>query len=127
VTESAVISIVDDDAFARRGLGDLILSLGYRARTFVSAEEFLQSGRIDETSCLITDLHMPGLSGLDLLSRLRREGRRIPVILVTDDRSESHRARALAEGAIGFLFKPFVEQSLIDCLATAIEPERLKA
>jgi len=116
-----MICIVDDDAWARSGLGDLILSLGYRARTFGSAEEFVQSGSIDKTSCLITDLHMPGLSGLELQSRLRSEGRRTPIIFVTAYPSEKHRALAFADGATGFLVKPLDEQSLIDCLALAIE------
>ena len=69
-----MISIVDDDAWARSGLADLILSLGYEVRSFESAEQFIQSDSIKDTACLITDLHMPGISGLDLQSFLRREG-----------------------------------------------------
>lgn len=115
-----VISIVDDDAWARSGLEDLILSLGYKTLTFESAEQFIQSGDIDQTACLITDLQMPGWSGLELQSHLRREGYRIPIIFVTAFPTEQHRARALEDGAIGFLNKPFDAQSLVDCLAHAV-------
>jgi FixJ family two-component response regulator len=77
------ISIIDDDQTVREATGDLVQSLGYEVLTFESAERFLESGRLAETSCLIADLHMPGLSGLDLQSRLIAEGQRIPVIFVT--------------------------------------------
>ena len=115
-----VISIVDDDAWARSGLEDLILSLGYKTLTFESAEQFIQSGDIEQTTCLITDLQMPGWSGLELQSHLRREGYRTPIIFVTAFPTEQHRARAFEEGAIGFLNKPFDAQSLVDCLAHAV-------
>lgn len=115
-----VISIVDDDAWARDGLKDLVLSLGYKALTFESAEQFVQSGNIRDTACLITDLQMPGLSGLELQARLRSEGHQTSVIVVTAYPTEQQRARALQDGAIGFLTKPLDEQSLIDCLARAV-------
>jgi FixJ family two-component response regulator len=115
-----VISIVDDDAWARSGLEDLVLSLGYKTLTFESAEQFVQSGEIKQTACLITDLQMPGWSGLELQSHLRREGYRTPIIFVTAFPTEQHRARAFEEGAIGFLNKPFDAQSLVDCLAHAV-------
>ena len=116
----AVISIVDDDAWARSGLADLILSLGYEVRAFESAEQFIESDSIKETACLITDLHMPGLSGLDLQSHLRRKGHRTPVIFVTAYPNDKHREQALAEGAVGFLTKPYDERSLVACLTQAI-------
>src|SRR5215468_701309 len=112
------ISIIDDDQFAREATGDLVQSLGYEVLTFESAEGFLESGRLAETSCLITDLHMPGLSGLDLQSRLIAEGQRIPVIFVTPE--ERFRRRAMNAGAVGFLSKPFDEESLISSLETAL-------
>jgi FixJ family two-component response regulator len=115
-----VISIVDDDAWARSGLEALIQSLGYKTLTFESAEQFVQSGDIKQTTCLITDLQMAGWSGLELQSHLRREGYRTPVIFVTAFPTEKHRARALEEGATGFLTKPFDVQSLVDCLAHAV-------
>src|SRR3954462_5119243 len=104
--EISVICIVDDDAWARSGLEDLVLSLGYDARSFESAEQFVDSEFIPQTTCVITDLHMPGLSGLDLQARLRSEGHKIPVIFVPAYPNDAHRARAFAEGAVGFLTKP---------------------
>jgi FixJ family two-component response regulator len=115
-----VICIVDDDPWARSGLEDLVLSLGFPARTFESAEQFAQSDVIPDTKCVITDLHMPGLSGLDLQNRLRTDGHNIPVIFVTAYPNETHRARAFAQGAVGFLTKPYDERSLVDCLRRAI-------
>ena len=120
VANTPVISIVDDDAWSRSGLEDLVLSLGYRTRTFESAERFMESGDVADTDCLITDLRMPGWSGLELQSHLRRAGHRIPTIFVTTYPNDAQRARALEEGAIGFLDKPFDEQALIACLARAV-------
>jgi len=118
---SAMITIVDDDDFVRESLRDLLESLGYAVSTFESAERFLQSGRLPETSCLISDVKMPGLSGLDLQSRLLAEGRRIPVIFITAFPEERFRIRARSAGAVGFLIKPLDEGSLISCLETALQ------
>ena len=115
-----VISIVDDDVWARSGLADLIVSLGYEVRAFESAEQFIESDSIKDTRCLITDLHMPGISGLDLQSFLRRKGHSTPIIIVTAYPSDKHRQQALAEGAVGFLTKPYDERSLLACLTRAI-------
>ena len=120
MTDLPVICIVDDDCWARSGLEDLILSLGYKARSFASAEQFVESGAVAHAKCLITDLHMPGVNGLDLQSRLRREGHRIPIIFVTAYPNETHRTRALGDGALAFLAKPYDEQSLVDCIKLAI-------
>ena len=120
VANIPIVSIVDDDAWSRNGLEDLVLSLGYRALTFESAEQFVQSGNIEQTDCLITDLRMPGWSGLELQSHLRRAGHRIPTIFVTTYPNDAQRARALEEGAIGFLDKPCDEQALIACLVRAV-------
>jgi FixJ family two-component response regulator len=116
-----VITIVDDDAWARSGLADLILSLGYEVRAFESAEQFIQSDSIGDTACLITDLNMHGLSGLDLQAHLRRQGHDTPVIFVTAFPDDKHRQQALADGAVGFLTKPFDEKSLVACLTRAIQ------
>ena len=116
-----VISIVDDDAFVRLATENLLLSLGFGVVTFESAEKFLESGRIDDTSCLIVDVQMPGLTGLDLQRRLIDLGKRVPVIFVTAFSSERARAQALEAGAVGFLRKPFGEDSLIDCLSRALD------
>ena len=120
VANIPIISIVDDDVWSRNGLADLVLSLGYRALTFESAEQFVQSGNIRDTDCLITDMRMPGWSGLELQSHLRRAGHSIPTIFVTTYPNDAQRARALEEGAIGFLDKPCDEQALIACLARAV-------
>jgi len=117
--DHTLISIVDDDALTRDGIRELVESLGYQARTFDSAKHFLESDVIAETSCLITDLQMPGLNGLELQETLRSQGCCIPIILITAFPNEKHRYRALEGGALGFLSKPFDETSLIQCLTTA--------
>jgi FixJ family two-component response regulator len=121
MSKDTLISIIDDDALARDGIGALVESLGYNVITFTSAEHFLQSDVIAETTCLITDLQMPGLSGLELQETLRSQGYHTPVILVTGYPSENHRTRALENGAIGFLSKPFDDRSLIEYLTVAIK------
>ena len=123
MSENVLISIIDDDALARDGIQALIESLGYKAVSFSSAEHFLASSAIAETTCLITDLQMPGLSGLELQEALRSQGHRMPVILITAYPNESRRNRAIACGAVGFLSKPFDDASLIECLATAIKSQ----
>ena len=119
--KALMISIVDDDCFVREATGDLVQSLGYNVLTFPSAEHFLESGRVEDTACLITDLQMPGLSGLDLQSHLRAEGHRTPVIFITAFPEERFRERALCAGAVGFLSKPFDDKSLINCLEIALK------
>jgi FixJ family two-component response regulator len=117
MSENALISIVDDDALARDGIRELVESLGYNAVTFTSAEHFLQSDVIAETACLITDVQMPGLSGLELQEALQSQGHLTPVIVITAYPNEKHRIRALENGAVGYLNKPFDEQTLLECLA----------
>jgi FixJ family two-component response regulator len=119
--EDELISIIDDDALARDGIRELVESLGYKAASFSSAEHFLTSSAMAETTCLITDVQMPGLSGLELQEALRSQGHRTPVILMTAYPNESRRNRAIAGGAVGFLSKPFDDTSLIEYLAAAIE------
>ena len=119
MSEVPLIAIADDDALARDGIRELVVSLGHEAITFTSAEHFLQSDLIAETTCLITDLQMPGQSGLELQEALRSRGYQMPVILVTAYPNDKHRARALNNGAVGFLSKPFDEGSLIECLTVA--------
>jgi FixJ family two-component response regulator len=119
-----MISIVDDDALVREGIGDLVKSLGYAALTFASAEDFLKSGRVHETSCLITDLQMPGLKGLDLQSHLLEAQYATPVIFVTAFPTNKARNQALRAGAVAFLSKPFEEESLIGSIETAVELDR---
>ncbi len=116
-----MIAIVDDDDVVRGAMKSLMRSLGYDASTFGSAEEFLQFEKISSTSCLITDLHMPGLSGLDLQDRLIAEGHRFPIIFLTAYPNEDVRVRAMRAGAIGFLSKPYSHNHLLDCLDKALK------
>jgi FixJ family two-component response regulator len=120
VRRSLLISIVDDDESVRKAIDALVRSLGYCAATFASAEEFLNSDRLTDTSCLITDLRMPGMSGVELQCRLVAQCRTIPTIFITAFADETTRARVLAAGAVGFLSKPFNEESLLNCLDKAL-------
>jgi FixJ family two-component response regulator len=116
----SVISVVDDDASVRVATDNLLSSHGYLVRTFTSAEEFLQSPHFDDCACVVADVQMPGLSGLDLLAHVRAQGYPLPVILITAFPEESIRASALKAGAICFLAKPFAAPALIDCVETAL-------
>ena len=115
-----LISIVDDDESQRESTKGLVRSLGYQAATFASAEEFLRSDSVDNTSCLITDVQMPGLSGIELQRGLIARGVEMPTIFITAFPEEGTRLRALTAGAFGYLGKPFSEESLIKCLDKAL-------
>ena len=119
--DCARIAIVDDDEAVRDATGQLLQSLGFQASTFESAAEFLKSEAIQATSCLITDLHMPGLSGLDLQDQIIARGHRIPIIFITAYSNEHARTRALKAGAVGFLSKPYNPEHLLDCLDKALK------
>src|SRR5215472_7458624 len=121
MSKAPLISIVDDDALARDGITELVESLGYKTTAFESAEDFLKSDVVADTACLITDLQMPGLSGLELQEALQSLGHQTPVIVITGYPNEKHRTRALENGAVGYLSKPLDEQTLIDCLTVAIK------
>ena len=114
-----VISIVDDDASMRESLTSLLRSHGFAVLTFASAEEFLQSGQAPATRCLLLDVRMPGMSGLELQERLAG-GRRTPIIFLTAHGDEQARARALRAGAVDFLSKPFSEHALLDAVRAAL-------
>ena len=115
-----VISIVDDDKSVRDATKSLVRSLGYNAVTFGSAAEFLESAYVATTACLITDVQMPGLSGIELNDHLIAIGHDIPVIFVTAFPDERLRARIDSNNAIGYLHKPFKESRLIECIDTAL-------
>ena len=115
-----MISIIDDDAFVRVATDGLVRSLGYRTTTFASAEDYLQSDRINDISCVITDVQMPGLSGVELQSVLLARGAPTPMIFITAFPEEKVRRRVLEAGAIGFLSKPFDDEHLIEHLQTAL-------
>ena len=108
-----MISIIDDDKSVRDAATMLLKSLGYPTATFASAEEFLQSGCLHDTGCLITDVQMPGMSGVDLQSHLIANGHHTPVIFVTAYPNETTRELVLSAGAFGYLRKPFREENLI--------------
>jgi FixJ family two-component response regulator len=118
------ISVVDDDPSVCEGLLDLLNSMGFAAETFRCADEFLKSGRVDDTSCLITDVQMPGMSGLDLHEHLVRSGRTVPTILLTAFPRPADQARALRGGVKCYLPKPFSEEDLLSCIRTALAPPR---
>jgi FixJ family two-component response regulator len=115
-----VISIVDDDESFRRAMTLFVKSLGHRVAAFGSAEEFLASDRLDETACLISDLQMPGMSGVELQDRLLTDGYRLPIIFVAADQESKARGTALASGALAFLSKPFSADTLIAHLERAL-------
>ena len=120
LANAPMISIIDDDTFVRQSMNDLVQSLGYKTAIFPSAEHFLESGDLSETSCLITDLQMPGLSGLDLQNHLLANGNRTPIIFITAFPEEESRNRALRAGAVGFLTKPCNDEALISCIEIAL-------
>jgi FixJ family two-component response regulator len=120
----SVISVIDDDASVRAATSNLLSSHGYPVDTFASAEEFLQSARLDDSSCVIADVQMSAMSGLDLLIHMRAQGYAAPFIFITAFPEESIRARALKAGAICFLAKPFAGPALISCLEAALKRHR---
>ena len=119
--ELPLLSMVDDDESMRESLPDLIREFGFAARAFSSAEEFLSSGSVDETSCLILDVAMPGMSGPELFQELKRRGEEIPTIFITAQKDEAIRARVLEQGAVGFLIKPFSDADLLAAIKTALK------
>jgi len=119
--ERPFISIVDDDESVRESLPDLLKEFGFTPRAFSSAEEFLSSGCVDETSCLILDIAMPGMSGPQLQQELGRRGQAVPIIFITGHRDETVRAQLLKQGAAGFLLKPFSDSALLAALKSALQ------
>lgn len=122
VLNSLLISVVDDDESVREALEGLMRSVGIAVKTFPSAEEFLKSEHVGDTSCLIVDLRMPGMSGLDLQRRLITDRQGMPVIFITAHGSDSvARAEALRNGAHAFLDKPLSEDALLKAVRSALE------
>ena len=119
-----VISIVDDDESVREAIESLIKSVGFNAKAFASAEELLNSKHIEDTSCLILDMRMPGMNGLELQRRLAADGYGIPIIFISAHSDDQIRAQALEEGAVDFLFKPFSEKALVDAVHVALGPSK---
>ena len=115
------ISIVDDDDSVREALKSLIDSVGFRVEAFASGEEFLNRPDISQTDCLITDVRMPGMSGLELQERLNAAGAAIPIVFISAHDDTEARARAMRGGAIDFLQKPFSEDSLLNAIDACLD------
>jgi FixJ family two-component response regulator len=115
-----LVTVVDDDESVRESLPDLLREFGFSARAFASAEEFLRSDAARQSRCLVLDVAMPGMNGLDLQRELARRGLAIPIVFITAQKDEVVRARALAQGAAGFLHKPFSDSALLEALRSAM-------
>jgi FixJ family two-component response regulator len=119
-SERVRVSVVDDDESVRESLPDLLKEFGFDACTFSSAQEFLESGYANRSGCLILDIAMPGMTGLDLQKELQVRGNRIPIIFITAQTDVAVRARALEQGAIRVLLKPFNDTDLLDAVQAAL-------
>ena len=116
-----LVAIVDDDDLMRSALQGMLKSVGLRSQAFASAEEFLNSGQHRQTACLITDIRMPGMSGLELQAKLNAEHCRIPTIFITAHGDTKMRMQALRAGAVEFLAKPFDDDALLGSVRAALE------
>jgi FixJ family two-component response regulator len=126
LNKASLISIVDDDSVVRGAIESLVKSYGFLACTFASANAFLQSGLGAETSCLISDVQMPDIDGVELQDRLADLGLSIPTIFITAYPDDDVRTRVLSAGAVCFLHKPFDPQSLIRCINDALNRQTKK-
>ena len=115
-----LISIIDDDESMREAIKGLMRSLGYRVEVVASAQEFLSSRLVRRTSCVIADMQMPGMTGLELYQRLSASGKPIPTILITAYPDDGVRERAFSAGVVGYLSKPFEEDDLLACVRSAL-------
>src|SRR5262245_53940594 len=120
--KTQLVSVVEDDRFFRDSMGRLMRSMGYTVEAFPSAADFLASPRLAETACLIADIHMPTMTGIELYRHLIDVGRAIPTILVTAYPNDVDRARALNDGVVCYLGKPVNEQELLRCLRATLTP-----
>jgi len=119
--KTKLVAIVDDDDLMRSALQGVVKSAGLPSQAFASAEEFLKSGELDQTACLIADIRMPGMSGLELQAKLNAEQCRIPTIFITAHGDTKMRMQALRAGAVEFLAKPFDDESLLSSVRAALE------
>src|SRR6202034_3033041 len=119
--EAKLVAIVDDDDLIRSALQGMLKSVGFPSQAFASAEEFLKSGQQQETACLIADIRMPGMSGLELQAKLNAEHCRIPTIFITAHGDTKMRMQALRAGAVEFLAKPFDDEVLLGSVRAALE------
>jgi len=121
ISKTGIVAIVDDDELARQALDSLLKAAGFMTETFASAEDFLDSIPMNSTTCLILDVRLPGISGIELQRRLRSKNSGIPIIFVTAHGDVSTRERAMVGGAVGFLNKPVRQQALLDAIHAALE------
>jgi FixJ family two-component response regulator len=119
--KGSMVAIVDDDDLMRGALQGLLKSVGLRAQAFASAEEFLNSGQQHEVGCLVADIRMPGMSGLELQAKLNADQCRIPTIFITAHGDEKMRMQALRAGAVEFMAKPFDDEALLESVRAALE------
>jgi FixJ family two-component response regulator len=126
LNDEPMIAIVDDDESVRIAMGGMVESFGYSPITFESADQFLKSDKLPDASCLILDVQMPGMNGLDLYNALISSGRRIPTIFVTAFPDPRVRERALKAGGLCFLSKPFGRSDLLGCIQTALRGNQLR-
>ena len=115
-----LVSVVDDDESVRESLPDLLTEFGYSVRTFASALEFLAADALDQTWCLLLDISMPGMSGVELQAELKHREKGIPIVFMTGTRDEAIRARVMAAGAAAYLAKPFSDTALLEALRSVI-------
>jgi len=120
MTKRSLVTVVDDDESVRESLPDLLNEFGFATRAFSSAEEFLASDYVGQTKCLILDVAMSGMSGLDLQRELKLRHQEIPIVFITAHRDENLRPRVLEQGAIECLYKPFSDMALLDALNAAL-------
>ena len=125
MSDKFIVMIVDDDKSVRRAARRLIKSFGFAVETFASAEDFLTSGRLLQTACLVLDVQMPGLNGLELQNRLISEGHQIPTLFITAFNDENAREQALRAGAVGYLVKPFEEADLLAGIKLALQGQEI--
>jgi FixJ family two-component response regulator len=118
--ERALLSVVDDDESVRESLPDLLKEFGFEVRAFCSAEEFLSSDSVNRTACLILDIAMPKMTGLELQRELQVRDQRIPIIFITAQKDETIQARAFDQGAAGLLLKPFSDTALFAAINAAL-------
>ena len=120
IADFPLVSVVDDDESVREALPDLLRELGFATEAFASAEEFLESGHLERTRCLVLDVAMPGMSGPELQELLALRGWTIPIVVITGQQDEGTRFRVLAAGAAACLFKPFRDTALLDAVNAAL-------
>jgi len=120
-SKRSLLSVVDDDEMLRESLPELLREFGFAARAFSSGQEFLSSTYVDETRCLILDVAMPEMSGLDLQQELKRRGQAIPIIFISGQKDEDVRKQAFRQGAVKFLYKPFRDSDLLEAVNAALD------